>query len=370
MARWHLIFWEPTASPHKADLLRALAAAPQVASCTAVAQQEMSAGRAALGWALGAQDRARFIVSPSDEQVRAIVDSAPPDAVHILSGIRHVPCIEQALALVLAGKRRFGIMSEPRAFDGAAGLARLAHSLFTEGPLRRQSAFVLAIGRNGPPWFRMAGYGRDRIFPFGYFIAPSPALDGRDFDGTVRLGYLGRLTREKGIHLFLDAIGKLTVPASISIAGAGAEEALVHQAAARAPNPFHFAGAVPMAETARFLRDQDIVVVPSTTRDDGWGVVVSEALMAGAAVIATKQVGASVCLTPPGNGIAINPSSTAIADAVCALVVQNGLDARARASRRKWACDHLVGEAGARHLLGALDTAFHARPPQALFFTE
>ena len=38
----------------------------------------------------------------------------------------------------------------------------------------------------------------------------------------------------------------------------------------------------------------DILVLPSISTDDGWGVVVSEALMMGVAVIVSDKVGASV----------------------------------------------------------------------------
>ncbi|MDP1045310.1 glycosyltransferase, partial [Klebsiella pneumoniae] len=55
-------------------------------------------------------------------------------------------------------------------------------------------------------------------------------------------------------------------------------------------------GVLPMSDVNCFFRQVDVLVLASTTADDGWGVVVSEALMCGVAVVATATVGASVVL--------------------------------------------------------------------------
>ncbi|MBT9288468.1 glycosyltransferase [Prosthecodimorpha staleyi] len=334
-----------------------------------MAHADIAPERQRLGWALDADSRALFTVAPTPELVAALVVDAPPDTVHVFSGIRHNPTNELALRLVLAGGLRFAIMSEPRASEGLAGLARLAQSLLTEGAIRRQVAFVLAIGRNGPPWFRRAAYRSDRIFPFGYFVqAPAP-LSGRAFDGCLRVAFLGRLTRAKGIHLFLEAVSRLegALPMSVTVAGSGPEAAAVQRAEAEARVPFRFLGAVPMAEIPGILADQDVLVVPSTTTDDGWGVVVGEALMAGAAVVATGQVGASSCLGRPGNGSLVPaPTAAALARALADLAASSErLDAASRAARTQWALAHLTGAAGARQMLAILDHVFAgaAAPP-------
>lgn len=369
MVKWHLIFWEPTASPHKVDLFRALSQSDRVASCIAVAQEDVSAGRKKLGWQVGDADRARFIVGPTPEQVSAIVAAAPPDAVHIFSGIRHFPCITQALDLALAGRLRFGIMSEPRVSEGLSGIARLAQSLLTEGRIRRHAAFVLAIGRNGPIWFRMSGYRKDRIFPYAYFIAPAPAPVGRAYDGQcLRVAYLGRLEVAKGISLFLDAISRVEVPVAVTIAGAGSQESTVRSAMTVAQTPINFVGALPMTAVPHFLQNQDVLVVPSTTTDDGWGVVIGEALMSGTAVVATTKVGASSCLNCPGNGIAVSTlESAAIARAITALAASDLLNTNARKMRTDWALENLTGNAGAARLLSVLDHVFDGGGPPADF---
>lgn len=367
MTRWRIIFWEPTASPHKVDLIRAMRQSGAVASCQAVAHADIGPERQKLGWALDADSRALFTVGPTPEQVAALVVDAPPDTVHVFSGIRHNPTNELALRLVLAGGLRFAIMSEPRAFDGVAGVARLAQSLVTEGAIRRQVACVLAIGRNGPPWFRRTAYRSDRIFPFGYFIQAPPSLPSRAFDGCLRVAYLGRLTRAKGIHLFLEAVSRLAkaMPVSVAVAGTGPEAPAVQRAEAEARNPFRFVGPVQMADIPRFLADQDVLVVPSTT-DDGWGVVVSEALMAGAAVVATGRVGASSCLGRPDNGRLLPaPTAAALTWALADLARSGRLDAASRAARTEWALAHLTGAAGARQMLAIFGHVFAgaAAPP-------
>ncbi len=135
-----------------------------------------------------------------------------------------VPAIVAGIQAVLDHGRRFGIMSEPRVLDDARAPMRVLHSWITERKIRARTGFVLAIGRHGPRWFRLAGYAASKIFPFAYFIS---AFDARARGDAVRdlaelgVGYLGRLERLKGVHLFLDALPSLRRGVTAHVAGAG-----------------------------------------------------------------------------------------------------------------------------------------------------
>jgi glycosyltransferase involved in cell wall biosynthesis len=354
MSGWRLQFWEPVLSPHKASLFSALARDPTVAGVRVVAERPLLQDRIDQGWSMPAMDGIETVVGPDAAQIRALVQAAPNDTVHIFSGLRHVPCIVGGLAAAVAAKARFGLMSEPRASDGIAGAMRYVHSWIGEAALRRHADFVLAIGRNGPPWFAATGYRRERIFPFAYFLPEAGVIPAPPRSAPLRVGYLGRLVSEKGIGLLLDAANDLP-EAEIHVAGAGPLESQVRAAAARMGSNLNYAGVIAMSQVPEFLSGIDILVCPSTTTDDGWCMAASEGLMAGAAVVGTGKIGASICLDDPRLGRVIaSGSATVIVAAVKSMVAAGTLGAEDRDFRTDWAKAHLTGSAGARSLLAVL----------------
>lgn len=371
MSRWTIYFWEPCISPHKLALFRALLADDQVDHCVYVTQEVMFAERLAQGWPIEPVDDLDVRVGPSEDEVRRIVADAPANALHLFSCIHWVPCVVQGIRAAADAKARFAIMAEPRVREGVKGLLRLAHSWATERHVRRNAAFVLAIGRNGPSWFRRSGYRRNRIFPFAYFLPLSPQIARSAPHNVPRIGYLGRLIKPKGFDLFLAAMPLVRHRASIAIAGSGDRAEAIEALSRQMPGQVDFRGTIAMAEVPAFLSDIDILVLPSITTDDGWGAVVTEALMAGAAVVATHKVGASICLDAPWRG-AVSKSlhPEALAKVVDDVVAGTGLDDAHRRRRRAWADDHLSGRAGATYLLKVLDHVYDGAERPAAFYDD
>lgn len=103
--------------------------------------------------------------------------------------------------------------------------------------------------------------------------------------GRVEIGYLGRLSREKGVDVLLDAIRLLppdVAPWRLRVAGAGPEEEdLRRQAAAQGSATVEFVGIV---DSASFLSSVDVVVLPS--RVEAYGMVLLEAAAAGCHLVA------------------------------------------------------------------------------------
>ncbi len=366
MSRWTIYFWEPCISPHKLALFRGLLNHPQVDHCVYMTQEVMLAERLAQGWAIEVVDDLDVRVGPSEDEVRRIIADAPANALHLFSCVHWVPCVVQGIRAAVDAKARFAIMAEPRAKEGIKGQLRWLHSWVTERHVRRNAGCVLAIGRNGPSWFRRTGYRRDRIFPFAYFLPVSPEPTPTPTHDVPRIGYLGRLTKPKGFDLFLEAMPLLQHSASVAIAGPGDRQETIAALSSSMPGQVDFRGTIGMSDVPAFLSDIDILVVPSIA-DDGWGAVVSEALMAGAAVISTPKVGASVCLRAPWRGAvceALNPQG--LATVIDQVVAQTGpLQDTQRQRRRDWAKDHLSGQAGAAYVLKILDHVYDgsARPP-------
>lgn len=159
----------------------------------------------------------------------------------------------------------------------AAGRRRLRRAWV---PARR--LHVIPNGHRPPPLADVA-VARERL-----------GIDG----GTFTIGWVGRLSREKGADLLLEALAQLP-PRSVRavVIGDGAERvSLVEQARRLQLSDAHtrFAGTVP--DAAALFRAFDVLVLSSRT--EGLPMVLLEALSAGVPVIAFAVGGIPEVITP------------------------------------------------------------------------
>lgn len=355
------------ATHHICDLLDALTDFSEFSSVTLVTEAPVSDDRIELGWDAKIRGRFREICSPTAQQVDDYVCRSAKNSIHIFIGMRHLTCVVAGIAACLRLNRRFGLMHEPRVREGLKGKIRFLESWLTEGRLRR-SAFVLAIGEHGPGWFLSTGYKPAQIFPFAYFVnGPREVTPAPRKKGALRIGYVGRLVAAKGILDVLAAVPFIHGDFQLAVVGAG-DQADHCRAVARTDPRVQFLGTLPVAQVQTYLRDIDILIQPSRTTDDGWGAVVSEALLNGAAVIASSVVGASACLKSGWRGRIVEPHAPqAIALAVHALVAEGCIDDALRAKRMEWAQRRLTAEAGAAYLVDILHHLYTGGPRPASF---
>lgn len=351
----NIIFWEPSYSPHKTQFFDSVGSLLKNCSVKAYAHSDIPKDRLSQGWKIDDNTITPWILQPTNAMIRDVVAKDPKNTLHIFSGIRWVPTLIIALSEVKKTKARFAIMSEPRVGDGVKGTLRFIQSWLTEGWLRRNAEFILAIGRNGPPWFKSVGYNTDKIFAFAYFVnSPTPlgvSAEWEACDKAVRVGYVGRIVQEKGVFDLVRAIKILGTGASLSIVGGGSDKNALIKLTKALCVAADFAGVLPIAEVGKAMARFDVLVLASTTKDDGWGVVVSEALMCGTAIISTNHVGASLLLEEPLFGRCV-PSCDpqAIANAILELQASGAFTSKQRQARRMLASARLSAEAGARYL--------------------
>ncbi|MGA9840524.1 MAG: glycosyltransferase [Thermoplasmata archaeon] len=108
--------------------------------------------------------------------------------------------------------------------------------------------------------------------------------------------YLGRLTTDKGVHRFLDAMSASLERTDLAaiVGGAGPEEGAVRDRILRDPRlagRVRYVGPVAEEEKAALLSQSDLFVLPSTS--DTASVALLEAMASGAAVLAPASSGAA-----------------------------------------------------------------------------
>ncbi len=137
------------------------------------------------------------------------------------------------------------------------------------------------------------GIDLDRFLPH----VPSPDWRARCGLGPAPLvTYLGRLTVDKGVHRFLDAVAEASAETELVavVGGTGPEEERVRERLREDPRlrgSVRFIGSVVEEEKPALLGQSDVFVLPSTS--DTSSVAVLEAMACGTAVVAPAEGGAS-----------------------------------------------------------------------------
>ena len=350
-----IYIWQRIISPHMAGLAAALA--EQGRETVYVAEQPMSDDRARQGWTPPALGAARLELAPSAEAVRALVDAAPLDSIHLCQGIRSNGLV--GVAQYALARRALSQWVVMETVDDAGVRGMLKRSVYS-GLFRhrgRRLAGVLATGRDTADWVVARGMPRERVFPFAYFL-PDRALapvSVSNESGPYRIVFAGNLIPLKRVDLLIAAIAELvSQDVELVVIGSGpVEPELRAQADALIPGRVHWKGRLPMEAVPQELAKADCLVLPS--RHDGWGAIVSEALMVGTPAVCSDACGSSEVVRSSGVGGVFPSGDVHALTALLARMVERGpvsLDDRRELAN--WATA-LGARAGARYLLSILD---------------
>jgi glycosyltransferase involved in cell wall biosynthesis len=260
------------------------------------------------GWTLGGSAH----VNPG--VLRAIARFAPDVA--LLTGSYTMPTVQIALAALTVRRTPWVYWGEELQEGPLPAPARVARAALRR-PLRLATG-VLAIGSRARRSYARAGIAPARIADFRYYadaehfrLPPDERASAR---AAVRAGlgiapdavvflYVGQFIVRKRVDTLLRAFARVAGDAphaAVLLAGDGPERDALASLAARLgiAERVHRTGFVQPAELPRVFAAADALVLPSA--QEGWGVVVGEALAAGLPVLASDAVNAAADLVQPG----------------------------------------------------------------------
>ena len=179
--------------------------------------------------------------------------------------------------------------------------------------------------------------------------------------------YLGRLTVDKGVHRFLDAVAEVAATDDVAaiVGGTGPEEVAVRERIARDPrlsSRVRYVGPVAETEKAALLGQTDVFVLPSTS--DTSSVALLEAMACGAAVVAPACGGAAEVVVDGVTGRRVDVRSPERVAAALREVVR-GSEERRRLSAEatRWVRGHASLDAMAERFISLYRMVEAGRAP-------
>ena len=172
-------------------------------------------------------------------------------------------------------------------------------------------------------------------------------------EGVPVVGIVGRLIREKGPYVMLEAAARIIAefPKTLFVfVGDGPEWAELERAAAEAglAGSIHFAGE--RSDMPEVYASFDVFAQPSFS--EGMPMTVLEAMAAGLPIVATSVGAVPSLLEPAGCGLLCPPGdAAALAGAVLGILRDDALAARLGAAARQHLLAHYSAEAMARQYL-------------------
>jgi glycosyltransferase involved in cell wall biosynthesis len=183
-------------------------------------------------------------------------------------------------------------------------------------------------------------------------------------DGPVAT-YLGRLTQDKGVHRFLDALATLTPRGDVSaiIGGVGPEEPSVRRRISDDPRltpRVRYVGPVAEEEKAALLAQSDLFVLPSTS--DTSSVALLEAMACGSAPVVSDVGGPSAIVRDGETGRLVPIRTEGALAQVMASLLDDGAERRRLAdAARAWVVRSASIEATARRFISLYELLLSER---------
>jgi glycosyltransferase involved in cell wall biosynthesis len=364
--KYDLVFWQNMPSIHQAPLMRALTA-NLGKRVLVVATEAVPKDRLAMGWVDIDYGGADLLITPSASQLKSIVGHNRDATAHIFSGVNSYPEIRRAMKELTRGDHRHvAIITEP--WDPRGFLGRLRALKFTfRGRSWRHVDTLFACGELAREQFALLGCDPEKIAAFGYFVDRPPQDQIAKPARLPSILFIGTLTDRKDPRTLIQAMA-LTPADSwmLTMVGDGPLRQVILDDVQRLNLSHRVTFVHQMANDK--LRDAlvacDVLVLPS--QYDGWGAVVSEALMAGTPAIVSSACGSSDLITSVLQGEVVRcgrPSE--IAQALGRRLRSSPVTQEARTTLSNWANAVISPGVAAEYLWATVTREQSARPPSA-----
>ncbi|MFH0725697.1 MAG: glycosyltransferase [Pseudomonadota bacterium] len=365
-----LVFWQNIVSPHQVPYMRELLSGHGVEEITLVVSEPLRTDLASQGWVTPSTGRLNILVKPDTETVEKILIRYTRSSVHILGGVKGSPVGGAVLARRKQAGYGCGLICEGGNFRGGKGALRRVLYAAEQVRYRGCVDFILAMGQDGVDWYRNVGWPKKQIFPFAYVtetptdVSNSTGETRNEKGETVRLLFVGQMIPRKGVDVLLKALARCGIQREWRLILAGTGPNLSEHKALSASlglgDKTEFLGAVPNPKIHGLMASSDLLILSS--RFDGWGAVVNEALMCGTPVLCSDACGSKDLLDNPMRGEAVQTENIGKwAEALLRRIERGRVPAGERKQIREWSLN-IGGPRVADYFMAVLRHVYSGSP--------
>jgi glycosyltransferase involved in cell wall biosynthesis len=360
MENFQLIFWQNTISPHQSSFLRTLATCRTV---TLVVQNFALRERQEMGWIQPDLGNTILYVNPARDNIDKLIMVDKDAKIHIFSGIYSIDIVKYAYKKSILHKCHIGIMAEPFNWLGIKGYFRKLRERYNFFLYGKNVKFYLAIGSKAIELYKKIGYSQ-KVFDWAYYVENGTTNKIQNVtvnDLNYNIVYVGRLVDGKGIEHLINAVRSIKKEFSLRIIGDGPIFLRLVKLVRKLDlgNKITFLHSVPNSVVREILRNSDLLVLPSNSKD-GWGAVINEALMEGCPVICSDNCGAIVLLNNTYRGSSFHAGNIRSLASLITTRIQIGkIDIYQRTEIKNWAMKSITGEVASDYFLNILDFVFN-----------
>lgn len=359
-------FWQRIISPHMVGLARELVRLGH--DVKYVVEAEMSSHRAKLGWKVPSTSGLSLKFMRDRKVVSEYVSLAAEGSIHFCQGLYRNGLVSFAQKELSRRSLNQWVVMET-VNDASFGKAKRIFYRWLISTRGKNLAGILAIGHRTTHWLTECGMPPDKVWPFAYFLdADRGGVVATSIHPTPYIFlFVGRLDVNKRVSMLIRALSALPKSSRdyrLLVVGVGDSEATLKKLADEVlPARVSWLGAMSRDLVPMVLRRADCLVLPSL--HDGWGAVVSEALMVGTPVICSDTCGAAgVVRASKSGGVFAVHDQRALQRLLTESLMAGPVPQATREHLTEWA-KSLNAESGARYMDQILRYAREggSRPP-------
>lgn len=276
-------FWQLIISPHMVKVAKELTKLG--IKVHYVIQQEMTEERKTLGWTLDSLDGIHLHYYKNN--LSEILSKSDTSVVHIIQGLRGNGYIYEVAKYFKVNNIKFWVILETVNTIGFKGYLKKFLYMNIYSKFKKNITGFLSIGYTSPQWLQSIGVDRNKIFPFTYFLDPS-VVETEVSDNFIFI-FVGNLIERKRPQLILESLSKINSNVDFELWIVGDGILRDHLMTLNKKLNIKWLGIQPINNVRQFIANADCLILPSL--HDGWGAVVSEALIEGTPAICSSSCG-------------------------------------------------------------------------------
>jgi glycosyltransferase involved in cell wall biosynthesis len=336
------------------------------------------------------------VVSPSVDQIKALVDERPAESVHIFKERHQVPIVRRAFEYAAGRGVTIGWILEKRPTLREAAVrssdkqrmerlrSTIAATVVTS--FARQLRYFISARRDSPrvDFMLLAGFGgksgmanfmahsgfpREKLWPYGHFPAVERVdrTDGDSVPGPFRILLLGQCIRRKAGDVLIGAMKHVSAGEWVlDVIGDGPqrEDWIKLSKTLGLSERVRFTRTLSHKEALLKIGESDVYVLPS--RFDGWGASVGESLTLGTPVVCSASCGSMDLLGESWRGdVFRSEDERELADLLRARISLGRPSVQDRAKISAWAADCISPQSAARYVAQVAQFVRHEGPKPA-----